>query len=63
MRDDIWFKSDAKIRQVHSAPKPVPNTGLISETREMYVTPSDVKAKEAKLCPITNPFILPGMIL
>ena len=31
-----------------------------SETRDMFVPPSDVKGKEAKICPIETPFILPG---
>jgi hypothetical protein len=25
MKDDIWFKSSTKLRQVHQAPKPVPH--------------------------------------
>lgn len=26
MRDEIWFKSDTKLRQVHCPPKAVPHT-------------------------------------
>lgn len=60
MRDDIWFKSDVKQRQVHQPVRSVPHTGMTTEIRENFVIPSDVKAKEAKLCPIETPFVLPG---
>ena len=60
MRDEIWFKSATKQRQVHCPAKIVPNRGMTTEAREMYQQPTDVKAKEAKICPIDTPFILPG---
>jgi hypothetical protein len=60
MRDEIWFKTEAKQRQVWNPPKMVPHTGCKSEMKDNYVMPSDVKAKEAKLCPITTPFVLPS---
>ena len=63
MRDDIWFKSDVKQRQVHNPPRSVPHAGMTTEARENFVIPSDVKAKEAKLCPIETPFVLPGKYL
>lgn len=59
MRDEIWFKSDVKSRNVHRPLKPVPNSGLISETKEMFVTPNDIKAKQTHLCPVNTPFITP----
>ena len=62
MRDEIWFKTAAKQRQVHCPAKIVPNRGLTTETREMFSLPTDVKAKEAKICPIDTPFILPGKL-
>jgi hypothetical protein len=34
---------------------------MIPETKERFVPPSDVKAKEARICPIDTPYILPGM--
>jgi len=60
MRDDIWFKSETKQRQVHHPPQNVPHCGMTTEMKENYTIPSDVKAKEAKLCPIDTPFILPA---
>ena len=62
MRDQIWFKSEAKIRKVHEPAKVVPNSGFVSETKEMFNLPSDVKAKEARICPIDTPYLLPGKI-
>ena len=56
------FKTAAKQRQVHCPAKIVPNRGLTTETREMFSLPMDVKAKEAKICPIDTPFILPGKL-
>lgn len=35
-------------------------SGMTTEMKENYTIPSDVKAKEAKLCPIDTPFILPA---
>ena len=60
MRDEIWFKTETKQRNVHCPPRPVKHTGFTTETRDNYVTPSDVKAKEAKLCSIDTPYIQPG---
>ena len=60
MKDDIWFKTETKTRQIHVPLKPVPHTGLTTEVRDMFTIPSDVKAKEAKICPVDTPFILPG---
>ncbi|CAF0873452.1 unnamed protein product [Brachionus calyciflorus] len=59
MKDDIWFKSEVKHRQAYCPPKPVPNSGLTTEFRDMFIKPSDVKTKEARLCPIDTPFNLP----
>ena len=39
------------------------SSGMNTEMRENYMVPSDVKAKEAKLCPIDTPFTLPGISL
>jgi hypothetical protein len=61
MRDETWFKTEAKQRQVHVPLKIVPNSGLKTEMRDNYVIPSDVKAKATKLCPIDNPFTQQGM--
>jgi hypothetical protein len=61
MRDPMWFKSETVQRQVHQPLKAVPHGGMTTEARERYVVPSDVKAKETKLCPIVNPFVLPGL--
>jgi hypothetical protein len=33
---------------------------MTTEARDNFTIPSDVKAKEAKICPIDNPFILPA---
>jgi len=33
---------------------------MTTEARDNYITPSDVKAREAKICPIDTPFILPA---
>jgi hypothetical protein len=60
MRDEIWFKTEAKQRQVHVPAKIVPNSGLQTEIRENFVVPTDVKAKSTKLCPIDNPFTQQG---
>ncbi len=59
MRDEIWFKSETKQRNVHCPPKAVRHGGFTTETRDNYVSPSDVKAKEAKLCPIVPAFYEP----
>lgn len=59
MRDKIWFKTDAKSRHVHKPLKPVPHSGAITETQQQFVMPSDVKAKQTKLCPIDTPFTQP----
>lgn len=60
MRDEIWFKSETKQRNVHCPPKPVKHSGLTTEARDNYVTPTDVKGKQAKLCPIDTPYIQPA---
>ena len=60
MRDEIWFKTETKQRSVHCPAKPVRHGGFTTETRDNYVFPSDVKAKEAKLCPIETPFYQPS---
>ena len=36
-------------------------SGLISETKQNFVTPSDVKAKQSHICPIDTPFVLSGI--
>lgn len=59
MRDEIWFKTETKQRNVHCPPKPVKHGGFTTETRDNYVMPTDVKGKEAKLCPIDTPYIQP----
>lgn len=59
MRDEIWFKTETKQRNVHCPAKAVKHGGFTTETRDNYVLPSDVKAKQAKLCPIEEPFYQP----
>lgn len=59
MRDQIWFKTETKQNNVHCPPKPVKYGGLTTEARDNYVTPSDVKGKQARSCPIDTPFGLP----
>lgn len=60
MRDDIWFKTETKQRQVHCPPKPVKHGGLTTEARDNFIIPSDVKAKDTKLCPIDTPYCQPA---
>lgn len=60
MRDEIWFKTETKQNNVHCPPKPVRHGGFTTEIRDNYQTPSDVKAKQAKLCPIDTPYIQPA---
>lgn len=59
MNDDIWFKTRAKQRNVHCPLKIVPNRGALSETKEMFTMPTDVKAKNDRLCPVAFAAIQP----
>ncbi|CAF0916173.1 unnamed protein product [Didymodactylos carnosus] len=59
MRDSSWFSQSAKIRQVHQPQRFIPHSGLTTETREQFVTPSHVNASEIKYCPLVTPFVQP----
>ncbi|CAF1605150.1 unnamed protein product [Adineta ricciae] len=60
MRDAIWFSTPTKIRQVHQPARIIPHSGLTTETREQFVAPSHVNAKDTKYCPIDTPFHQPA---
>ena len=34
---------------------------MITEMKDNFTIPSDVKAKETKICPIETPFVLPSI--
>lgn len=60
MRDELWFKTETKQRNVHCPPKPVRHGGFTTEARDNFQIPNDVKGKETKVCPIPQPFYTPS---